>query len=207
MKILFQGDSITDALRERTNGRHMGIGYPTLVSAALGYERDAEYEFINRGISGNRIVDLYARVKCDIINLAPDLISILIGVNDTWHEFDFANGVSAERFYDLYCMLIEDVMAALPKVKLMILEPFVLDAAATEGRYKEFRGEVELRAAAARRVAEKYGLTFVPLQEGFDRLAQEKPATFWLSDGVHPTDAGHEFIKRKWIEAFDTING
>ncbi len=205
MKILFQGDSITDALRERDNDRHMGIGYPTLVSAALGYERRCDYEFINRGISGNRIVDVYARLKCDIINLKPDVVSILIGVNDAWHDFDWANGVSADRFYDLYCMLVEDITASLPGVKIMVLEPFVLDATVTQGRYKEFRAEVKKRADASRRVAEKYGLTFIPLQEDFDRLAEEKTATFWLSDGVHPTDAGHEFIKRKWIEAFDSI--
>ena len=84
--ILFQGDSITDAGRARDNDANRGVGYPHLVSARLGCDNPTEFNFINRGISGNRIVDLYARIKADIINLKPDVMSILIGVNDVWHE-------------------------------------------------------------------------------------------------------------------------
>ena len=91
--ILFQGDSITDAGRARDNNSNRGLGYPHLVSARLGMDNPTEYNFINRGISGNRIVDLYARIKADIINLKPDVMSILIGVNDVWHEIAASNGV------------------------------------------------------------------------------------------------------------------
>ena len=83
--ILFQGDSITDAGRNRENDAGTGTGYPTFVKGELGLSNPGEYEFINRGISGNRIVDLYARIKADIINLKPDYMSILIGVYDVWH--------------------------------------------------------------------------------------------------------------------------
>ena len=102
MKILFQGDSITDAGRSRDNDQYIGTGYPLLVKSELGYKFPGKYEFINRGISGNRIVDLYARIKADIINIKPDVMSILIGVNDVWHEFGVnPNGVSSEKFFCL----------------------------------------------------------------------------------------------------------
>ena len=123
MKILFQGDSITDMYRSKENEESFGVGYALLVKASLGLEVPGEYEFINRGIAGNRIVDLYARLKTDIINIKPDVMSILIGVNDVWHEFgDYPNGVDAEKFYKIYDMLIEEIKEALPDVKIMIME-------------------------------------------------------------------------------------
>ena len=202
MRILFQGDSITDADRSREKDYKLGVGYPRLVEASLGFDEPGKYEFFNRGISGNRVVDLYARIKRDLINLAPDVLSILIGVNDVGHEVQTQNGVDAEKYYKIYCMLIEEIRAALPEIKIMILEPFVLKAEATENAWEIFDAEVRLRAQMARKVAEKYGLRFVPLQEGFDRLAELAPNDYWLRDGVHPTAKGHEFIKREWLRAF-----
>ena len=199
--ILFQGDSITDCGR----GEGLGIGYPLLVTAKLGFENPNEYNFINRGISGNRIVDVYARIKKDIINLKPDYMSILIGVNDVWHEFSEKNGVSAERYEKVYNMLIEDIFAELPDVKIFILEPFVLKGAGTEENWDRFRPEVELRAEAAKRVAQKHGLIFVPLQDKFDNAVENGDTAYWLSDGVHPTAAGHEIIKESLIEAIDMM--
>ena len=208
MRILFQGDSITDVGRTRDGNPDiaMGSGYPLLVKGALGLENPGQMEFINRGISGNRIVDVYARIKRDIINLKPDVMSILIGVNDVWHELhESPNGVDAEKFYKIYAMLIEELQAALPEMKIMIMEPFVLEANATTERWAEFSTEVPKRAAMAKKIAEDFGLTFIPLQEGFDKLAQSAPNDYWLGDGVHPTTMGHEFIKREWIKAFNKL--
>lgn len=203
--ILFQGDSITDAGRDRENDVYDGMGYPRLVKGALGADYPNEYEFINRGISGNRIVDLYARMKIDILNLKPDVMSILIGVNDVWHEFWFGNGVDTEKFFKIYSMLIEEVKEALPDIKIMILEPFVLKCTATEEHWDAFRADVEAKAEKARLVAEKYNLPFVPLLKLFDEAATKAPASYWLSDGVHPTAAGHELIKREWLKAFNSL--
>lgn len=205
MKILFQGDSITDAGRSREKEYKLGEGYPRLVEASLGLDCPGEYEFINRGVSGNRVVDLYARIKKDLINLAPDVLSILIGVNDVWHEIAHQNGVDADKYFKIYCMLIEEVREALPNVKIIILEPFVLKAGATEEHWEEFDASVRKNAEMARKVAEKYGLCFVPLQEGFDNLCKQAPEAYWLRDGVHPTAKGHEFIKREWLRAFATL--
>jgi lysophospholipase L1-like esterase len=211
-KILFQGDSITDAGRARDNNVNVGRGYPHLVKAFLGYREPDCYQFINRGISGNRIVDVYARIKIDITNLSPDFMSMLIGINDVWHEFGSKNGVSAEKFEKIYSMLIEEIRQELPDVKILIMEPFVLPACATEGvledgsdKYAAFRRETELRAAASRRIAEKYSLGFLPLQEVFDKACEKAEPSYWLTDGVHPTEAGHALITDLWIKKFDEM--
>ena len=107
-RILFQGDSITDACRDREHLDNLGIGYPTLVKAELGFENPEKFDFQNRGISGNRIVDVYARIKSDIINLSPDYMSILIDVNDVWHEISYQNGIDAEKYQKIYCMMLDE---------------------------------------------------------------------------------------------------
>lgn len=204
-RILFQGDSITDADRSRTEDKSMGYGYPTLTAAELGSEYPNEYEFLNRGVGGNRSIDLLARIKPDIINLKPDIMSILIGVNDAWHEFDFQNGVDAGKFEVYYNLIIEQTLEALPDVKLMILEPFLLNGRSCEGKWEEFRGEVEKRAAVSKRVAQRYKLKFIPLMQKFDEAAKLAPVDYWTSDGVHPTAAGHSLIKQEWIKGFNSL--
>ena len=208
MRILFQGDSITDAGRDKSNATSIGHGYGMLVKAELGFIEPGKHEFINKGINGNRVVDLYSRIREDIINLKPDVMSILIGVNDVWHDFRAnPNGVDAEKFYKIYCMLIEEIKAALPDIKIIILEPFVMQVAGTETEtyWDRFDPGVKDRAVMAKRVAEKYGLPFVELQAGFDELCKKAPAEYWLLDGVHPTTAGHEFIKNEWMRVFSKI--
>ena len=206
MKILFLGDSITDVGRNTNNGSliSIGQGYPLLVDACLSVKYPGEYTFENLGISGNRIVDVYARIKADCWNRKPDLVSILIGVNDVWHEFGGHNGVEADRFYNVYRMLVTDTKRALPESRKMILmEPFVLKASATEGAWDAFRSETEKRAEAARRIAGETGQIFLPLQAMFDEAAQKMPASYWLGDGVHPTPAGHGLIADAWVKCFE----
>ncbi len=203
--ILFQGDSITDVGRNRDDINSLGFGYPLLVSSSLGFDYPGEYNFINKGISGNRIVDVYARIKADIINLKPDIMSILIGVNDVWHEFDFKNGVDSEKYFKIYSMLIEEIKAELPDIKIMIMEPYVGNGSATADKIDIFRTEVFKRAEKAKKIAEKYNLTFIPLQKRFDEAFQSASVDYWLADGVHPNFKGHELIKREWIKAFKSL--
>jgi lysophospholipase L1-like esterase len=191
----------------------MGTGYALFTSAKLGREYPGEYNFINKGISGNRVTDLYARIKLDIINLKPDYMSILIGVNDVWHEIAREDGVDADKFERIYSDLIEEVKAALPNIKIMIFAPFCLEASATENteecpnKWQIFKSEVEKRAERAKKVAEKYGLPFITLQDKFDEAAKNVNTenSYWLYDGVHPTAMGHEIIKNEWIKAFEQI--
>lgn len=205
-RILFQGDSITDMLRSRDNDAFLGIGYPVLVSAELGYENPGRYEFLNRGVGGNRVVDLYARIKSDTVNLKPDVLSILVGVNDVWHELkERYNGVDAEKYYKIYSMMIEEILEALPNIKIMLMEPFVLKASETEADWDYFKEEVAKRGEKTRLVAEKYNLKFIPLQDKFNEAEKSAPASYWTWDGVHPNPPGHEIIKREWIKTFKTL--
>lgn len=208
--ILFQGDSITDCGRVREDVSSTGNGYANMVKASLGCQYPGEFVFINKGINGNRIVDVYARIKADIINLKPDYMSLLIGVNDVWHELGgLHNGVEAHKFEKIYDMLINEVKTALPNIKIVIMEPFVLKGRATnprEGeaeRWEYFHTEVPLRAVAAKRIAEKYDLPFISLQDKFDACCKAAPAEYWLADGVHPTAMGHWVIMNAWMKTFE----
>jgi len=203
--ILFQGDSITDAGR---NDLYHGYGYATLVSSSLGFDNPGEYVFYNRGVGGNRILDVYSRIVRDILYLKPDYMSLLIGVNDIWHGIDYANGTGSERFERMYCTLIEDLKNELPDLKIMILEPFCLEGKATKKeeqpeRFGIFDSGVRKLAAIAKNIAEKYNLVFVPLQSVFDEACKLQPPSYWLEDGVHPTHAGHELVKREWLKGFE----
>ena len=208
-KIVFMGDSITDSYRPYEDDRFLGSGYPEFVKGELNYKYGDEYQLFNRGISGNRISDLYARIKLDAINLKPDYFSLLIGVNDVWHEIDYKNGISADKYEKLYELLIETVKEALPDIKIFILEPFVLEYTATENteqipdRWNLFNTGVRERAAVAKKVAEKYGLTFIPLQVKMEEEVSRLGIATVSEDGVHPTAAGHLIIAREWLKAFE----
>lgn len=204
--ILFQGDSITDTGRDRDDDKNLGRGYPYLVQTKMSYECPEDFSFINRGISGNRIVDLYARIKKDIINVKPDYMSILIGVNDCWHELGReANGISAEKFEVLYTMLLDEIREALPELKLFLMTPYVTPGVCTDPYWEYFTTEVPKRAAVVKKLAEKYNLVLVDLQAEFDKAMEKAPATCWTQDGVHPTPAGHELIATAWRKAFAEI--
>lgn len=210
-RILFQGDSITDCGRYKDIPQTMGWGYANLVKSSMGLDEPDQYEFINRGIGGNRIVDLYARIKSDFINLKPDYASILIGVNDSWHEILENNGVDSAKFEKIYTMLVEEVLEACPGIKLMILSAYVTEGTRTcnteefPDRLDRFQKDVGEKAAAAKRIAAKFNLPLVDLQAAFDEACKIAPADCWTEDGVHPTAAGHELIKREWIKAFQSM--
>ncbi len=208
MKILFYGDSITDMNRHREDADgtvySYGVGYTNFLVGELGYKYPEKHTFINRGISGNRIVDLYARIKIDVWNHQPDVLSILIGVNDVWHEISYQNGVELPRWERTYRTLIEETKERLPNVKIMILEPFILEGSATDGeeRWQQFL-QVKEYAKVAKKLAEEYGLCFVPLQEKFDEATKNCSVEHYLFDGVHPTAVGARLIAGEWLKAFE----
>jgi lysophospholipase L1-like esterase len=205
--ILFQGDSITDTQRDRdvTQANHshaLGIGYCNHVAAHLLRERPADnLRFYNRGVSGDRIVDLYARWRVDAINLKPDVISILVGVNDTWHAFKAQNGVEPERYAMVYRMLLDYTRQQLPDVQFVLCEPFVLQC----GEVTEaWIGEMSQRQQIVRRLADEFGAGFVPFQSALNEVLKFAPPDYWLADGVHPTIAGHRILAECWVE---TVTG
>ena len=200
---LFQGDSITDANRDDENEDNFGLGcgYALLLASDFLKNRKDEFRFVNRGKSGDRITDVYARIKEDIINIRPDYMSILIGVNDVSHELTQDCGVTPEKFEKIYCMLVEEIKEALPDIKIFILEPFICRGIHTEERWEEFSGEVRKMAVASKSVTEEYGLEFIPLQDIFDEVTSDGNARYWSVDGVHPTAAGHQIIKEELSKA------
>lgn len=202
MKILFLGDSITDMGRSRDGDNvYKGNGYVFYAAGDIKRE-DPSIEVINRGISGNRVVDLYARIKSDVWNHNPDVLSILIGINDIWHEIGSQNGVELDRFIKVYDMLISDTLKVLPNLRIILCEPFVLKGAATELNYERFL-EVKQYAKAVKQLAEKYSLEFLPLQDAFDKVAEKTQAKFYLYDGVHPDIAGARLIADEWIKLYN----
>lgn len=206
MKILFMGDSVTDAGRVRENPTSVGSGYAMMVKGHIDMEFPGRHEFINKGIAGNRIVDIYARMKRDIMNIGPDMMSIYVGINDAYYDFQAShNGVSPEKFYMIYDMMLEEIYETYPDMKIMIMEPYVLRCEETEECYDELIVEVKKRADMAKKIAEKYNLPYIPLQEGFDELAKLTSAYHLTRDGVHPTPMGHEYIKRQWLKGFEML--
>ena len=168
MKILFLGDSITDAGKWRDmpfdNLANLGMGYVRSIAGELLVENPQKYSVINAGISGDRIVDLYARIKKDVWNYAPDVMSILVGVNDVWHEIESKNGVDIQRFDKMYRLLIDDTKERFPELKIILCEPFVLEGNVTTTYWQEFSVLKEYQKTV-RKIAEDYGFPFLPLQE------------------------------------------
>ena len=206
MKLLFIGDSITDMCRdyERHNPYNMGFGYVFLIEAALSKRYPGKYDVINRGISGNRIVDVYQRIKMDCWNLEPDMITILIGTNDVWHEVMRSNGVEKDRFERFYDMLIEDTRKALPNVKISVMGAFLLEGTATTEQMDRL-SEIKDYAKIAKAVAERHNCPYIELQAHFDKAAQNVSPEYYLFDGIHPTVAGAQIIADQWLEHFEQI--
>ena len=204
--ILFQGDSITDCSRAReltAANSGMGLGYAFMIASRLLAEHPGDaLQIYNRGISGNRVVDLYARWKIDALNLKPDVLSILIGVNDTWHEFECANGVEVERYNTFYRMLLDWTLAERPEIKLVLIEPFVLETGVVTPAWVS---EINERRAMVRQIAAEDGTMFVPAQEIFDAALKEAPAAYWLPDGVHPSMAGHQRLTDAWLKVAGNV--
>lgn len=200
---LFQGDSITDADRIKTNENSLGSGYPNLVAAKLGYRYPGKFQFVNKGVGGERSTHLYARCMKEMIAYKPSYMSILIGVNDVWHGLTDGNGVHPKRYEQIMTMLIEDTIEEFPDLKIAILEPFVLKGTATAWKWEEFDSNVRVLAGIAQEIAQRFDLVFVPLQEKFDALRQIASGNCWLMDGVHPTLAGHEMIANELIESLE----
>ena len=201
--LLFQGDSITDcgrAREEMEDTRHtfLGSGYPALLAARIyGEQPEKDWRIFNRGISGNRVVDLYARWKKDALNLRPDILSILIGVNDTWHEYNNQNGVEVPRYEEFLRRLVTWSQEVLPEVKIVLMEPFVLPFGSVG---EAWPGEMAQRSEVVRKAASDLGAVFVPLQEKLTEKAKAYGMEYWLRDGVHPTYAGHYLIAEQWMK-------
>lgn len=201
-KLLFFGDSITDAQRNRDIDYFLGNGYVTIIAGNIGYEYPGQYEFINRGISGNRIVDLYERIKIDCLNHKPDYITIFVGVNDVLHEAAHKNGVGNEKFYKIYKMLLEEILEELPNVKIILIEPFVYKDPETEYALSFILSEVPKRAEMVRKLAKEFDIPCISIKEKLDEKISKANQKYYVKDGVHPTTMGHGIIAKEWERVF-----
>jgi lysophospholipase L1-like esterase len=198
-KLLFIGDSITDCGR-REDPDGLGLGYPRLIRDYLYATRpDTAPVVINVGIGGNRIVDLAARWQEDVLDLAPDILSIKIGINDVWHGLrGGVNGVPIKTFTSVYDDLLRQVDAALPACRIVLCEPSVIWAPAPE----EGNDMLLPYIAGLRELAFTHGAEcVVPLHEAFEAGRRARPDIAWAPDGVHPSSAGHMLIAQTWLES------
>lgn len=198
LTILFQGDSITDAGRSRTEDDILGEGYPMFASSWLAAARPGEtYRFLNRGISGNTVVDLKNRWTEDCIDLKPDVVSILIGINDTWRRYTDNKITSADSFEEDYRTILTRVQQELHST-LVLIEPFLLPVAQ---ELEKFREDLDPKIQVVRRLAREFGAILVPMDGIFAAASADREPAFWAADGVHPSRAGHCLVAQAWLRA------
>jgi lysophospholipase L1-like esterase len=198
--IVFQGDSITEGGRQPGNDLNhtMGQDYDYIVAAQVGAEYpERNLTFLNRGISGNTVTDLAARWQADVIELKPDLLSILVGVNDTF----YGKGETLEAYAQTYERLIQETQAKLPHTRIILGQPFLLPVGNYKADYPAKLAQVKQRQAVVEQLAAKYHLPLIRYQEAFDAACGKAPADRWSWDGVHPTYAGHGLMAREWRRA------
>ena len=199
MRILFQGDSITDAGRDHRNYHNMGNGYPKYAAELIrNAYPDADIEFINLGISGNRTDQLFDRMYNDMIALQPDVISILIGINDIWHRHGANRIETTDAQVEANYRAILERIKAQTNAKIMILSPFLLDNEEKEA----WRPELDRLLPVIRTLAKEYADVYLPLDEIFAKALPEQPEPqYYSGDGVHPNQNGSAFIGKQYFDA------
>jgi lysophospholipase L1-like esterase len=203
--ILFQGDSITDAGRNReSDGANdpeaLGSGYALIAAAPILQNFcKLDLKIYNKGVSGNKVYQLAERWEQDCLRLKPDVLSILIGVNDIWHKLSGNYNGTIEIYRNDYIALLERTLKALPGVQLVICEPFAVPGvkAVDDKWYPEFYSYQK----AAREIADKFDAVFVPFQKVFDEAQKNAPGSYWTPDGVHPSLAGAHLMAAAWYSA------
>ena len=202
MKILFQGDSITDAGRDRRNYHDVGPGYPKYAKELIVSEfPDVDFEFFNFGISGNRTGQLFDRLYQDGIAFQPDIFSILLGINDIWHRHSSNIATTYEQIEVNYRSILERVKNE-TDAKIVILAPFTLDAPKAASAHEERRELV----AIVKKLADKYADAYIPLDEVFDEAIKSQPEPLYYSDdGFHPNENGRALIGALYAEAVNPL--
>ena len=203
--ILFQGDSITDAGRKKdnkepNNASALGSGYAFLAASGLLYnDAGLDLKIYNRGISGNKVYQLAERWDADALELKPNVLSILIGVNDFWHTLVNGYKGTIKTYQDDYKALLDRTKQKLPDVKLIIGEPFaVTGVKAVDDKWYPVFNDYR---SAAKEIAKDYGAVFIPYQSIFDKAQKLAPGSYWTADGVHPTIAGARLMAESWLKA------
>ena len=195
--VLFIGDSVTDCGRRDDPDRNLGHGYVRLVDEAF-LAGGTPAAVLNRGVGGDRVRDLAARWEKDALAVAPTLISVMVGVNDTWRRYDDNDPTSAERFEADY----RDILSRLPgrdEMALVLMEPFLLPVTPAKAKWRD---DLDPKIAVVRALAAEFGAVLVPTDEYLNGL--DLPAAEIAADGVHPTELGHQLIARLWLDTIES---
>ncbi len=204
-RVLFQGDSITDMARGRTDDPNhiLGHSYVFLIAAHEGAAYPGQHiTFINRGVGGNTLRDLVLRWQTNTLDLKPDVLSILIGVNDVGHSLRSNQPVSIEIYEKTYDQLLAETVAALPKVKLVLCEPFIAPGKSTSPHLEEWAAAMKAMRGVVEKLGVKYHAPVVHFQKVFDDAFQRAPVNYWIWDGVHPTYSGHQLMADEWQRVY-----
>lgn len=201
---LFQGDSITDGNRGRnTDPNHiMGHGYAFAIASRIGadFPKDG-FTFHNRGISGNKVTDLQKRWQTDTLDLKPDVLSMLIGINDTAAVINKpAEAISLEQFETIYRKLLTESKNQNPVSLFVLGIPFVYPVGKRSENWELWRDDTVKRQAIVRKLAAEFNAVVVDYPALFDKAITETPAEYWIWDGIHPTVFAHELMAREWIK-------
>lgn len=214
MNILFQGDSITDAGRDRTHPQYMGNGYVSELAMRME-NMGLPHKITNTAIGGNRICDIYARWTEDTLNHDFDVLSILCGINDVGFQIRENKGVSTEKYRFIYDRMLYEVKEKNPDARLVILEPFVFKINLENTNinnqndiylnYDFWRKEVAQKAEVSKELAKKYNAVFVPLVKMFDDYIENNCVEDLTADGIHPSLTGHKLIADAWLDGCKDI--
>ena len=197
-RIIFQGDSITDGGRDKRNYFNLGLGYPLHAAKFLREAHpDVDFEFINMGISGRRTANLFDLIYTDTIALAPDIVSVLIGINDIWHRHSEHRVLTSDEQIALNYRRTLERLKEETNAKIVMMAPFVLDA-----ENKDFlRRDIVTVRPIVRALADEFADAFIPLDDLFNEAMKTQPSPLYYSaDGVHPNAAGAEFIGKIYAE-------
>ena len=195
--ILFQGDSITDAERKRNTYEALGEGYAMMTAAWISASHpEFGARFINRGINGNRISDLKNRWKKDCLDLKPNLVSILIGINDAVGKPFWKNPTPLNSFQSDYECVLEQT-SHYPEIQIVLLEPFLLSSYQS---YSETKRNLTPMIEVIRELSKEFKTLLIPLNDLFAKASNVKSPRYWSLDGIHPTLAGHALIAQSWIK-------
>ena len=203
MRIVFQGDSITDAGRDKRNYHNMGNGYPKYTSAHLTEMfPETEFEFINQGISGNRTCQLFDRLYPDAIAFEPDMISVLIGINDIWHRYGGNRIETTDEQIETNYRAILTRLRKQTNAKIVMLAPYLLDCE----RVNHMRADLERLLVIVRRLADEFADAYIPLDQLFEEAVKTQPEPLYYSgDGVHPNANGSAFIGKHLADTFASL--
>ncbi len=207
--LVFIGDSITDAKRDRSAESQLpfsyGSGYVFFVAGELASKYPQEYCVLNKGVGGNNVTELYARMKTDCWLNKPDVVTITMGINDVCFEAytKNPNGVELDRFERMYRNLIEDTFKYCGKIPMILIRPFILSCRKDDSLFDEFLVEVKEYSKIVEKLSVEYGLQSIDLQGDFEELARKCGEEHVLYDGTHPNIAGSKLIADKWLKVFE----